>query len=180
MDFWLAWLIDICAGHADNRQALFLEDGAGWLDAFFVDYGHFFGGPKGELRPHFLASRYLDPRIYQGVSSHQLLSFQKVMQCLDVEQLWRRIQTLPADWKTESALNGFTQCLCRLSTSTLLQNILDTMVDAIQKANESENGKRPSTRRKPPESVLCIGVQTAGMEHLHVAEGCGRAACAQK
>ncbi len=115
MDFWLAWLIDICACHADNRQAIFLEDGAGWINAFFVDYGHFFGGPKGELKPHFLTSRYLDPRIYQSISSGQHLDFQKVVQRLDVENLWRQAQTLPEDWKTKSALNGFTQSLCRLS-----------------------------------------------------------------
>jgi hypothetical protein len=179
MDFWLAWLIDICAGHADNRQAIFLEAGAGWMDAFFVDYGHFFGGPKGELQPHFLTSRYLDPRIYLGVSSGQLLSFQKVVQCLDVEQLWRRVQTLPDDWKVESALNGFTQCLSRLSTSNLLQNILDTMVDALQQARENEDGKRQS-RRNPPESFLCPRVQTEGLERLHFAEGGGRVACAQE
>jgi len=23
--FWQAWMIDICAGHVDNRQAIFLE-----------------------------------------------------------------------------------------------------------------------------------------------------------
>src|SRR5438270_12725672 len=28
-DFWLAWLLDICARHADNRQALFQRDNAG-------------------------------------------------------------------------------------------------------------------------------------------------------
>jgi hypothetical protein len=168
LDFWLAWLIDICAGHADNRQALFLEDGAGGMDAFFVDYGHFFGGPKGELHPHFMVSRYLDPRIYHGVCSQQLLDFQKVVQSLDVEQLWLWVQSLPEDWKTVSALNSFTQCLCRLSTSNLLQNIIDTMMDAQQKANESENGKRQS-RRNPPESVLCPGIQTGGSEHLRIA-----------
>ena len=33
--FWLAWMIDICAHHADGRQAIFVEDAEGWLNAFF-------------------------------------------------------------------------------------------------------------------------------------------------
>ena len=176
--FWLAWLIDICAEHADNRQAIFLEDGAGRLDAFFVDHGHLFGGPKGELRLYFVASRYLDPRIYQSVSLQQLLSFQKIVLSLDVDQLWRRIQTLPDDWETHSALNGFAQCLCRLSTPDLLRNILDTMMDAQQQVNGSEIGKRQS--RQPRVPVLRPGIQAAELEHICVAERYGHSACTQE
>jgi len=66
-NFWLAWLIDICAKHADNaRQSFWMAHDR--LKAYFVDQGHLFGGPKGEQRPRFLASRYLDPRIYQSIS----------------------------------------------------------------------------------------------------------------
>lgn len=176
-DFWLAWLIDICACHVDNRQAIFLEDGAGWLDAFFVDHGHLFGGPNGDLRRHFVGSRYLDPRIYQSVSSQQFLNFQKIALGLDAEQLWRRIQILPDDWKTSSALDGFVQCLNRLKTSNLLQNILDAMIDAVQKADKSEYGKQ-QCRRNPTVSVLCPGVQASGVEHCFVEKSCSRAACA--
>ena len=75
--FWLAWLIDICANHVDNRQAVFQQDGEGWLNAFFVDHGHLFGGPNGEMRRRFEASRYLDSRIYRNVSSTQLVDFHR-------------------------------------------------------------------------------------------------------
>ena len=136
--FWLAWLIDICACHADNRQAIFIKDDAGWLDAYFVDHGHLFGGPKGELRRKFEASRYLDPRIYQSASSQQLLSFQKIARDLDVDKLWKSAQILPDNWKTSSALKGYAECLNRLSTSQLLQNIVDTMVEAHRQANRRE------------------------------------------
>src|SRR5208337_2570535 len=125
--FWLAWLIDICAQHADNRQAVFQQDEAGGIHARFVDHGHLFGGPKGGTRPHFLASRYLDPRIYQRVSSHHLLEIQKVAQRVDAEWLWERVEALPDEWKTASALKGFAECLNRLSQPGLVQNILDTM-----------------------------------------------------
>ena len=175
--FWLAWLIDICAGHADNRQAIFLEDGAGSLDAYFVDQGHLFGGPKGELRRHFLASRYLDPRIYQSISSQQFLNLQKAARCLDVDQLWQRIQALPDDWKTKSAIDRFEQCLCRLSTPNLIQNIVDTMVEAQRQANEREEIKQPS-EQKPRVSVLRPRIQTAGLEHRLVANRANRLACA--
>jgi hypothetical protein len=160
-DFWLAWLIDICAGHTDNRQAIFLQASTGRLDAVFVDQGHLFGGPKGELMPRFLASRYLDPRIYQIVSSKELLNFQKAARCLNVDQLWQRIQALPDDWKTKSAIDRFAQCLYRLSTPSLLQNILDTMVEAQRHINEREEIKHPAGR-KPKVSVLRPGLQAAG------------------
>jgi hypothetical protein len=131
--FWRAWMIDICARHADNRQAIFLEDEEGMLDAFFVDHGHLFGGPKGEQRPHFLASRYLDNRIYQDVSSRYCLNSLRVATSIDVDQLWQRVKDIPEEWKTESALGGFEQCLGRLSNADLLRNIVDTLVDAIQR-----------------------------------------------
>jgi hypothetical protein len=175
--FWLAWLIDICAGHADNRQAIFLEDAMCGLEAFFVDQGHLFGGPKGEQRPRFLASRYLDPRIYPNVSSKELLNFQKVARCLDVDKLWKRIQALPDDWKTKSAIDRFAQCLCRLSTPNLLRNILDTMVEAQRQANEREEIKKPSGR-KPKVPVLRPRIQVAGLEHRLLANRASRLACA--
>jgi hypothetical protein len=175
--FWLAWLIDICAGHCDNRQAIFLEDGKGSLDAFFVDHGHLFGGPKGEVRLNFQASRYLDPRIYQRVSSQQLLKFQTIVQSVDVDQLWKHIQALPDDWKTKSALDAFASCLGTISSSTLLQNIVDTMDDTLRKSYACERVNRPS-RTKPPASVLRPGIQGAGLERRRAAKINGRAACA--
>jgi hypothetical protein len=155
--FWLAWFIDICACHADNRKAIFLEDGEGWLSAYFVDHGHLFGGPRGELRPHFQASRYLDQRIYRSVSSTILESCEKVAQRLDVDQLWRRVEALPDDWKRQSALDAFSQCLCTLSTPSLVQKILDAMVDAKQQADQREND-RGQDQPKTPRSELRFGI----------------------
>lgn len=175
--FWLAWMIDICAHHADGRQAIFVEDAEGWLNAFFVDHGHLFGGPKGEQQPRFLASRYLDPRIYQSVSSQHLLDIQRIAGSLDQEQLWQRIQTLPPDWKTASALSGFAACLGRLSNAALLRNILDTMVDAHQRTNGFERNERQSGR-KPPKALLCFGVQATGMDQRLTPSRVHRRACA--
>ena len=175
--FWRAWLIDICAQHAANRKAIFLETVGGGLEAFFIDNGHLFGGPKGELRPHFLESRYLDPRIYQGVSSQYLLEIQKVAGSLDVDQLWRRTQALPEAWKTKSALDGFRRCLDKLSSPSLLLEILDRMSDVYQRANGFES-TGIENRRKPPMGVLHPGVQAAGREPRLVANSLGHPACA--
>jgi hypothetical protein len=175
--FWLAWMIDICARHVDNRQAIFLEDVKGRLKAFFVDHGHLFGGPKGGERQHFLGSRYLDPRIYQDASSLHLLNLQKVARCLDADRLWKQIDGLPDEWKTTSAIEGFAQCLDRLSTTKLLQNVVDTMVDVHDRTHGFE--RSPSRRgRKAPFGVLCSGVQNTKLEHSMLGGGAGHRACA--
>jgi len=171
--FWLAWLIDICAWHADNRQALFLEDANGGLEAFFVDHGHLFGGPKGDLQKHFQASRYLDPRIYPSISSLYLLDVQRVVGSLDADQLWQRAQELPDSWKTLSAVRGFAQCLRTLSTSRLLQSVLDTIVKSIPRKNDCEDS-RQQCRRTPTVSVLWPGIQAAGSERHQFAIRAGR------
>jgi hypothetical protein len=172
-DFWLAWLIDICAGHVDNRQAIFLESANGELKAFFLDHGHLFGGPKGELRQHFLASRYLDPRIYRNVSSQYLDYLQRVVKNLEVDRLWNWTHALPEEWKTESALDEFTMCLSRLSTPTLVDNILETIVCAYERDSGIEQGESQN-RRQGPVSVLCPGIQATGLERDFSAIGdCG-------
>jgi len=175
--FWLAWMIDICARHVDNRQAIFLEGAKDGLKAFFVDHGHLFGGPKGGEQPHFLASRYLDPRIYRSVSSLYLLNLPRVARCLDADRLWKQIGRLPDEWKTTSALDGFSQCLGRLSSPQLLQNVVDTMVDANRRTHGLEY--IPSRRgRRPPVGVLRSGVQAAGLERSLVGSRAAHRACA--
>jgi hypothetical protein len=159
--FWLAWLIDICAEHADARQALFVEDKEGWLGAHFVDYGHLFGGPKTILKKNFIASRYLDPRIYQDVSSIELQGFMEIVRRLDGDQLWKRVRALPAEWKAASALNSFAQCLDRLSTPGLLRGVLDTMVESHRKTNQLRS-RDFQGRGDSPASLLRFGVPGAG------------------
>jgi len=173
--FWLAWLIDICAHHADTRQAIFQEDANGGLNAFFVDHGHLFGGPKGDQHPHFLASRYLDPRIYQSVSSRCLLNFQRILGSSDVDQLWQTVHELPQDWRTESALKGFGEFLGRLSNSALVRNVLDTMVDSHQRTS---NFERYGQRDERHHQVLRLGVQAAEVVQQLIASSFHRRASA--
>jgi len=162
-DFWLAWLVDICAGHADNRQSIFRETTGGGLSAFFCDNGHLFGGPTGDLRPHFMASRYLDCRIYQDISSEYLLSLKKVASSLDVDHLWKCARALPEQWKTPSAQSNFDLFLQRISTPILLQSIIETMIDADERYSGSESSEFQDGRRSRS-SVLFSGIQTAELE----------------
>jgi len=157
--FWLAWLVDICAGHTDNRQAIFVEDRTGWLNAVFLDHGHMFGGPHGDEQRHFLASRYLDPRVYQDLAPQAIEEFRNRVGQLDVEKLWNQIHTLPEEWKTASALAAMTQCLNRLSDTQLLRNVFDTMVDAQHQVNQRERKALHTQKRKAAASVLRDGIK---------------------
>ncbi len=141
MSFWLAWLIDVSGNHVDNRQAIFVEDGRGRLDAFFIDHGHLFGGPDGRHRLPLFASRYLNPRIYPRMDRSTAFNLLKVVDCLDVDRLWNRVQALPDDWKSPSALDGFTRCLQCLSDSARLQCILDGMIEDVYQSNAREHGQ---------------------------------------
>lgn len=175
--FWQAWLVDICANHVDNRQAIFDEDVKGGLHAHFVDSGHLFGGPKGELHLPFQASRYLDPRIYKSISSKQQCDIRKAAGSIDVDQLWRRIHALSDDWTTATLFDSFAECLDKLTNAELLRNVLDTIVNATQRTKEFERDKQQNGR-KPPGKVLCIGVQGAGGERRLVASRIDRFASA--
>jgi len=175
--FWLAWMTDICAGHTDNRQALFLEDGNCGLEAFFFDHGHLFGGPKGGQQLHFQGSRYLDPRIYRSVSSNQLLGLKRVATSLNAEQLWRQVRDLPSEWKMPSAIEGFSQCLARLSTRHILDAVLDTIVNSIPRINDNEYNKRHS-EREPAHSILRVGVPGARRSERRISNCVSDSACA--
>jgi hypothetical protein len=129
LSFWLAWLIDVCAEHTDNRQALFMKGTDGGLNAFFIDHGHLFGGADGRHSRGFLASRYLDKRIYPVVSSNELIAIRNVVQSLDADKLWKQVHRLPEDWKSTSAIEGFQDCLDRFSKTDFLRDLLSAMAN---------------------------------------------------
>jgi hypothetical protein len=169
--FWLAWLIDVCAAHADNRQALFVEDAKGGLEAFFIDHGHLFGSAGGGQHAHFIASRYLDPRIYNSVSSSYMLNLLRLTASLDMDQLSRRAQSVPADWKTQSAVAGFERCLNGLSSPGVVQCELEAIVSSSPWINKREE-------RKPVLSVLCPRLQSTRQRDPQYARAGDRSACA--
>jgi hypothetical protein len=158
-DFWLAWLIDVCAGHVDNRQALFLNQGVGGIDAVFIDHGHMFGGADGtKITP--AASRYLDFRIYEKVSLPYLQTILQKIQCLDVDCLWLWVQTLPIEWQTKSALQSISKCLSRMSDKEFVVYNIDAMAAYHRHTLERRNDY-PQSRQRLPDGVLHTGVQCA-------------------
>jgi hypothetical protein len=159
--FWLAWLVDVCAEHVDNRQAVFVQDSDGRLDAYFVDHGHLFGGAGADSNRHFRASCYLDRRIYGQVPSEALLDFQNVLQALDVDSLRQRIEAIPTAWSHASARERFERCLQRLKMDSLVQHVIDAIIEDLEPGAETESGVVGS-KRKPPSGVLGFGLQVAG------------------
>jgi hypothetical protein len=161
-DFWLAWLIDICAEHVDNRQAIFVEGAEGWLEARFIDHGHLFGGPAAELKKNFRASRYIDPRVYAGVSFQALANFQTLLKDLDVDKLRRRIEAIPSEWSQASARERCEGCLQRLKMDSLVQNVIETITNDLERRAETESGN-PGGERKRTSAVLRLEIRGAGL-----------------
>jgi hypothetical protein len=159
--FWLAWLVDVCAEHVDNRQAIFVENAERSLDAYFVDHGHLFGGPYADLKRRFGASRYLDHRVYGQIPAETLLDFQGVLHALDADRLRRRIEAIPSEWGDMSARDGFERCLQRLKMPSLLRHVVDTITDELGQRAETASGI-VGGERKPPSAVLRFGLQDAG------------------
>ena len=152
--FWLARLVDACAEHCDNRQALFLEDAKGGLKPFFIDHGHLFRGAEGYINGPFRASRYLDSRIYPDLSPPCLLELKRVATSLDADKLWRSVERLPDNWKTQSAIESFSLCLHRLCNRQFLSDMLNALVNSTGRSSEFE-------QRRPALSVLRPGLQGA-------------------
>lgn len=130
-DFWLAWLVDICAGHTDNRQVIFRQDESGRLKAIFLDHGHMFGGPKGERSPSLQAPRYLDGRVYPPVPSGLKRKLMKTVASSDLSRLWLRVHELPEEWKTDSALSNFAGFIEKFSDKRFLGTLLDEMAESL-------------------------------------------------
>lgn len=159
--FWLAWIIDVCANHADNRQAIFIQDDDRSHKAFFVDHGHLFGGPSGGVHKGFVASRYLDPHIYDDLPLFELSHFKRVVSNFHADTLWRMVHGLPDDWKTVSGLGCIARALERLSNPKLLDSVVDTLVDAHRRFN-CRGPREIDDIQGSINEVLHFGVQSIG------------------
>jgi len=142
-DFWLAWLIDVCAQHTDHRQALFVEQHDRRLRAVFIDHGQMFGGPAGDHEPRFRASRFLDSRLYPEPTPAVKEKLLRRVEAIDCEKLRSRAELLPERWKTPLAAGRFTACLGRLGRRSLLGNMLDTLFeDCGQEERQQDRAER--------------------------------------
>lgn len=127
-DFWLAWLIDICAGHTDDRQAIFIEQPNRMLQAVFIDHGNMFGGPRANEFPKARASRHLDGRIYPPLTNALIAALHKRAQSVNLDMLHRRLNGIPEQWKHAHSFKLISECVRRLSSR---QELIETL-DAIE------------------------------------------------
>lgn len=146
MDFWIARVLDSLCCHADNRQALFMADDTGWIDAYFIDHGHLFGGPHGASNPVMITSRYLDKRIYPTLSRTGWNEIEQTIAGIRRSDVLQAVKSLPDRWVTDSARAGLESSLARLSDRTLLRNLGQRLLDSGEDAV-------PVHGRKPPQSV---------------------------
>jgi hypothetical protein len=135
-DFWTAWVIDVFCGHADNRQTIFREQKATGLKAYFIDHGHLFGGASGVDSPVFLASRYLDPRIYINSSEQHVNYILRIIKNLDSLALFDIANNLPEGWSTETAISGLKRFVLRISDPVLLSSAVHCILDIEEHTRE--------------------------------------------
>lgn len=120
-NFWKAWLLDVLCDHTDNRQAIFVESDALWLDAFFIDHGHILGGARGAHQAHFRASRYLDARVYPEPDAELARELERMCNSIDPQALRRAAAHLPNAWSTPSTERSLENFLDRLQNQLLIR-----------------------------------------------------------
>jgi hypothetical protein len=148
--FWLAWIVDVCCGHTDNRQAVFGEHKDGLLHPFFTDSGNLFGGPNGEELPLPSASRYLDPLIYPDLTQSQIEGFIEVLVALCPDRLLNRTLLIPSEWQTSSALSAYQRGLDLIHSRGKLDSIVDHLLKtADNRARGQCSGNRDIWRNRP-------------------------------
>jgi hypothetical protein len=135
-DFWTAWILDTLCGHTDNRQALFLERDKGSLEAYFIDHGHLFGGAAGCGLPDYMASRYLDPRIYahDNANAEDADEIQRAIQSLDLTALSSVVSSLPEGWCTTGARLEFERFVYQVSDPVLLKKVVYFILGMVESA----------------------------------------------
>lgn len=130
-DFWLAWLIDLCAEHWDNRQAVFVQD-SGVLSAIFIDHGHMFGGPDGSRKTPVLGPRHLDRRVYVNLDEQTKLQLRLFWANINADDLSEKVAKIPDSWATDSGVRNFLNCVERLSRADTWQNALEAMIASFE------------------------------------------------
>jgi hypothetical protein len=154
--FWLAWLTDVCASHANKRQALFIEDSDRRILPQFIDHKEMFGGVNGGETPTPVASRYLDPRAYPAFADETCRVIDRHILSLDCDTLIRRINCLPTDWRTSDAQKSFAAALDRLTQRRVWESLLEN-ISLISHAP----GKPDDANRHPNLQVSTADVRCA-------------------
>ena len=140
--FWLAWLVDVCAFHSDNRQAIFTQGERTNLGTVFIDHGRMFGGAAGDERPHPIACRYLDSRIYPELPRGVQRRIVEKLMAMDLEVLKIKISHLPESWVTDSGAKTFLEALHRLAQRGVWDNVLEEITQLMSARNDDESDSK--------------------------------------
>ncbi len=138
-DFWLAWLLDVCACHKDNRQAIFERTRNCAYRAHFIDHGSMFGGPSGRANPGYEGCRYLDKRVYPCISSEVVEYLVRTVLQIDSDRVWATLTHLPSSWKMPEGISQLKECLERLSTPSFIESVALGITQTIEQPDNGEN-----------------------------------------
>lgn len=142
--FWLAWLVDVCASHADNRQAVFIEYPGRQLDAVFIDHGFLFGGATGLIQTKVVASRYLDPFVYVNPPDTSFELVKEILCGFDATGLRKRLSEIPEEWRSKSAQEVLDRCIEHLSEPLKWERILCELFSSQGRSGEYEYLRSPT------------------------------------
>jgi hypothetical protein len=145
-DFWTAWVLDVLCEHPDNRQGVFLDEHINRLTAYFIDHGHLFGGADGTATPRFLASRFLDSRIYSEPDRKDADHIQRTIHRLNWNALVDVARNLPDEWKTKAALARLEHFVDRASDPILLKMTVRFILNSYEPARKNYGGSPQSSR----------------------------------
>jgi hypothetical protein len=158
-DFWKAWVLDVLCEHSDNRQALFFEAQSGQMKAYFIDHGHMFAGPRGIDSPKLATAFYLDRRIYETkVTDADCNVASEALKSVDYKKLTQIVASLPAEWKTESAILRFREFLDRASDPAFLGNLETLLRDLLGNRGKGNENWVEQPLARTQSSGLCSQV----------------------
>jgi hypothetical protein len=140
--FWTAWILDVFCDHTDNRQVVFVEGAARWLEAYFIDHGHMFGGAYGTKSSHFRASQYLDPRIYTQATAELASELEERIHSIDLRAVAETVFDLPNRWASATAMTRFQSFVQRISNRTLVKNVIRCILGVTETAG-MKSGLQP-------------------------------------
>jgi len=147
-EFWLAWLVDVCASHHSHRKAIFCQSASRQFVSHFIDHSHTFGGPRGELLAAPRACSYLDTRVYDPAWCPPLDVIRTKASSFDAESVWRNSQLLPLEWRCRAMESALGDCLSKLTSDSHIVRTLEVLVNQSSSVRQ-EAIASPATKYVP-------------------------------
>lgn len=105
-DFAGMLFFDLWTGARDARQAVFLSsEGSRAVRAVFIDHGHCFGGPDGELKDETCWARamHLHKPVYEGLfQQRRFNAWKQAIQNITTEEIHAFLGQIPQEWLTQN------------------------------------------------------------------------------